>query len=44
MIENETAGWHHQLNEHELSRLQALVVDREVWRAEIHGVGNVEHD
>ena len=33
------AGWHHQLDGHEsLSELQELVMDREAWHAEIHGV------
>ena len=37
--EDEMAGWHHRLNGHEsLSELRELVMDREAWRAEIHGV------
>ena len=35
--EDEMAGWHHQLNEHEFE-LCELVMDREAWRAVIHGV------
>ena len=39
--EDEMAGWHHQLNGHELdvslSELRELVMDREAWRAVIHG-------
>ena len=35
--EDEMAGWHHQLNV-SLSELQELVMDREAWRAAIHGV------
>ena len=27
-----------------LSELQELVMDREAWRAEIHGVAKVRHD
>ena len=37
--EDEMVGWHHQLNGHEFeSRLRELVMDREAWRAAIHGV------
>ena len=36
--EDEMAGWHHQLNAHSLSELQGLVMDREAWRAAIHGI------
>ena len=35
--ENEMAGWHHRLNGC-LSELRELVMDREAWRAAIHGV------
>ena len=38
MTEDEMVGWHHQLNGHELGELQELVMDREAWRAAIHGV------
>ena len=38
MTEDEMAGWHHQLDGMSLSELQELVMDREVWRAAIHGV------
>ena len=36
--EDEMVGWHHQLNGHELSMLQELVMDREAWHAAVHGV------
>ena len=38
MTEDEMVGWHHRLNEHELSKLQELVMDREAWRAAVHEV------
>ena len=38
MTEDELAGWHHRLDAHEFGRLQELVIDREAWRAVVHGV------
>ena len=38
MIEDEMIGRHHQLNGHDLSKLQELVMDRGAWRATVHGV------
>ena len=35
--EDEMAGWHHRLDV-SVSELQELVMDREAWRAAIHGV------
>ena len=36
--EDEMAGWHHWLDGHDLSELWELVMDKEAWRAAIHGV------
>ena len=37
--EDEMAGWHHWLDESvSLSEFRELVMDREAWRAAIHGV------
>ena len=38
MIEDEMVGWHHWLDGHGFGGLWELVMDREAWCAEVHGV------
>ena len=38
MTEDEMVGWHHWLNGHEFEKLWELVMDRDAWRAAVHGV------
>ena len=38
MTEDEMAGWHHLHMDMGLGRLWELVMNREAWRAVIHGV------
>ena len=38
MTEDEIFGWHHRLNGHEFGKLRELEMDREAWRAAVHGV------
>ena len=38
MTEDEMAGWHHQLIDMSMSKFQELVMEREAWRATVHGV------
>ena len=38
MTEDEVVGCHHRLNGHEFEQALGLVMDREVWRATVHGI------
>ena len=42
--DDKMVGWHHWLNGHELGKLQELVMDREAWRAAVHGVAKSQND
>ena len=37
MTEDEMVGWHHDSMDMSLSELREMVMNREVWRAAIHG-------
>ena len=40
--EDSMAGWHHWLDVVSLSELREMVLDREAWRAAIHGVAKIQ--
>ena len=42
MTEDEMVGWHQQLDEHEFEQAPVLVMDREAWRAAVHGVAKCQ--
>ena len=44
MTEDETVGWHHQLNGHGLGELRELVMEREARHVAVHWVTRVGHD
>ena len=44
MTEDEMAGWHHDSMNMSLGEFRELVMDREAWRAAVHGVAKIEHD
>ena len=44
MSEDKMVGWHDHSMDMSLSRVWELVMDRETWRAAVHGLQRVRHD
>ena len=42
MTEDEMVGWHHQVDGHEFEQALGVLMDREAWSAEVHGVTNCQ--
>ena len=38
MTEDDMSGWHQRLDGHEFAQALGVVMDREAWRAAVHGV------
>ena len=38
MTEDEMLGWHHRLMDRSFGKLRELVMNREAWRATVHGL------
>ena len=44
MTEVEMVEWHHRLNGHEFEQAPGVGMDREAWRAAVHGLQTVGHN
>ena len=42
MIEDETGGWHHQLDGHEFEQALEIVKDRKAWHPAVHGIAKTQ--
>ena len=41
MTEDKMVGWHHRFDGYEFVQALVLVMDREAWRAAVHGVAKI---